>query len=160
MRHTIEWQFLRFDELTTQELYSMLQLRNEVFVVEQACVFQDMDGADQIAMHLIGKIDSVIAAYARCFGAGVKFAEASIGRVVTRHTVRGDGVGHALIRKAIDCVGQCWGVQAIRIGAQAHLANFYMQHGFVDAGMPYIEDGIEHLEMLRPEPPVVTGNNP
>lgn len=160
MRHTIKWQFLSFHELTTQELYSVLQLRSEVFVFEQACVFQDMDGADQIAMHLIGKVDGVIAAYARCFGAGVKFAEASIGRVVTRHTLRGGGAGHALIRKAIDCVGQCWGVQAIRIGAQVRLGNFYMQHGFVDAGVPYIEDGIEHLEMLRPAPPIETGDNP
>ena len=145
----IQWRFVSFDELTTRELYDLLQLRTEVFVVEQACLFQDLDGADQQAMHLLGSMDGQLVAYARCFAAGAKFAEASIGRVLTRSTLRGGGSGHVLMRKAIESVEQHWGPQPIRIGAQARLEKFYMQHGFVDAGVPYIEDGINHIEMLR-----------
>ena len=144
------WEFKTFDELTKAELYAALQLRVEVFVVEQSCVFQDLDGSDDCAMHLLGKRDGQLVAYARCFAAGVKFAEASIGRVVSHANVRGTGMGHVLMQEAIARLQQHWGKQAIRIGAQAHLENFYMQHGFVDAGAPYVEDGIDHLEMLRP----------
>lgn len=145
----ITWRFVSFDELTTRELYDMLQLRSEVFVVEQACLFQDMDGADQEAMHLLGTVDGQLAAYARCFAAGVKFPEASIGRVITRDTLRGGGAGHVLMREAVTSVLAHWGPQAIRIGAQARLEKFYMQHGFLDAGVPYMEDGIAHIEMVR-----------
>jgi ElaA protein len=148
----IQWHFASFDELTTRELYDLLQLRSEVFVVEQACAFQDMDGADQSAMHLLGTVDERLVAYARCFGAGAKFAEASIGRVITHNTLRGAGAGHVLMRKSIESLERHWGSQAIRIGAQARLENFYNQHGFFDAGVPYIEDGIPHIEMLRPKP--------
>ncbi|MES2946173.1 MAG: GNAT family N-acetyltransferase [Pseudomonadota bacterium] len=148
--HKIRWRFLSFDDLTKLELYELLQLRSEVFVVEQACVFQDMDGADTTAMHLLGTVDGQLSAYARCFAAGEKFAEASIGRVITRNTLRGGGAGHVLIRESIQQMLHHWGPQAIRIGAQARLEKFYMQHGFVDAGVPYIEDGIPHIEMLRP----------
>ena len=144
------WDFKTFDELTKAELYAVLQLRAEVFVVEQACVFQDLDGSDELAMHLLGTLDGKLVAYARCFAAGVKFAEASIGRVVSHSSVRGTGIGHVLMREAIAQLQQHWGTQAIRIGAQARLKNFYMQHGFIDAGAPYVEDGIDHLEMLRP----------
>jgi predicted GNAT family N-acyltransferase len=80
----IEWRYLAFDELTAAQLYAVLQLRAEVFVVEQACIFQDMDGADAQAMHVLGMSEGSLVAYARCFGAGIKFAEASIGRIVTR----------------------------------------------------------------------------
>ena len=90
--HEINWRFIPFSALTTQELYEMLQLRSEVFVVEQACPFQDMDGADQKAMHLLGTKDGKLVAYARCFAAGEKFAEASIGRVVTHMSARGGGI--------------------------------------------------------------------
>ncbi|MFC5523398.1 GNAT family N-acetyltransferase [Polaromonas jejuensis] len=146
----ITWRFVPFDALTSRELYELLQLRSEVFVVEQACVFQDMDGADTQAMHLLGTAEGRLAAYARCFAAGVKFAEASIGRVVTRDAVRGSGAGHVLMKQAIACLTQYWGPQAIRIGAQARLEPFYRQHGFTASGAPYSEDGIPHIEMLRP----------
>jgi ElaA protein len=146
---SIAWRFLPFDALTAGELYALLQLRSEVFVVEQACVFQDMDGTDAEAMHLLGTDAGQLVAYARCFAAGAKFDEASIGRVITRHGVRGRGAGHALMDQAIACVGQQWGAQAIRIGAQARLKQFYRQHGFSTTGMPYIEDGIPHIDMLR-----------
>jgi ElaA protein len=147
----ISWKFVAFDALRLTELYAMLQLRSEVFVVEQACVFQDMDGADAAAMHLLGTSGGQLVAYARCFAAGMKFKEASIGRIITRSTLRGSGAGHVLVRQAIDSVTQQWGLQAIRIGAQARLENFYRQHGFETTGDPYIEDGIPHIEMLRPQ---------
>ena len=145
----IEWRFAAFDELTSAELYAVLQLRSEVFVVEQACVFQDMDGADAAAMHLLGTLGGQLVAYARCLAAGIKFTKASIGRIATRDSVRGSGAGHALVQKAIVCVLQQWGAQAIRIGAQARLELFYRQHGFVKTGALYMEDGIPHIEMLR-----------
>lgn len=146
----VVWESKTFDALTNAELYAALQLRADVFVVEQACVFQDVDGSDDRALHLLGKQGDRLVAYARCFEAGVKFAEASIGRVVSRPGVRGTGLGHVLMREAVVRLQQRWGIQPIRIGAQAHLKNFYVQHGFVDTGTPYIEDGIDHLEMLRP----------
>lgn len=145
----VVWQFKTFEALTKAELYAALQLRAEVFVVEQACVFQDMDGSDDRAMHLMGLQDGQLVAYARCFAPGVKFAEASIGRVVTHASVRGTGIGHVLMREAMARLQQHEGAQPIRIGAQARLQHFYMQHGFVDVGAPYVEDGIDHLEMLR-----------
>ena len=147
----IDWRFAAFDALTLTELYAVLQLRSEVFVVEQACVFQDMDGADPTAMHLLGMAGGRLLAYARCFAAGLKFKEASIGRLITRSELRGSGAGHVLVRRAIASVTQQWGPQAIRIGAQARLENFYRQHGFETTGEPYIEDGIPHIEMLRPQ---------
>ena len=88
-------------------------------------------------------------AYVRCFPAGIAFEEASIGRVVTKPSARGGGLGHLLMAEAIRELLHHWGPQAIRIGAQAHLKNFYQQHGFVDMGLPYVEDGIDHLEMVR-----------
>jgi ElaA protein len=146
----IAWRFVPFSALTTLELYEMLQLRSEVFVVEQACPFQDMDGADMEAMHLMGVKDGRLVAYARCFAAGKKFAEASIGRVVTHMSARGGGIGHVLMKEAISQPGAALGhPQPIRIGAQARLEKFYNQHGFVQNGQPYIEDGIPHIEMLR-----------
>jgi ElaA protein len=146
----IAWRSLPFARLSPGELYELLQLRTEVFVIEQDCVFQDMDGADADAVHLLGNSDGVLVAYARCFAAGSKFAEASIGRVITRQALRGNGLGHELMRRAVTCVFEQWGEQAIRIGAQARLEKFYLQHGFQGAGLPYIEDGIPHIEMLRP----------
>lgn len=157
---SLTWRFVAFGALTTREPYALLQLRGEVFVVEQACVFQDLDGADAQAMHLLGRLAEVTAgakgqpgqlvAYARCFAAGVKFAESSMGRVVTHDAVRGSGAGHVLLQKAVACLTQQWGPQPIRIGAQARLEAFYRQHGFETAGAPYTEDGIAHIEMLRP----------
>ena len=146
----LSWHFMSFEALSSQQLYQLLQLRSEVFVVEQSCVFQDMDDADMSAMHLLGCVNGQLSAYARCFDAGKKFAEASIGRVITRSTLRGSGAGHLLMREALAHTLQHWGRQPIRIGAQAHLAKFYEQHGFVDVGKPYLEDGIAHIEMLRP----------
>jgi len=143
------WRLMAFDDLRVGELYEVLRLRSEVFVVEQQCVFQDIDGADRQAMHLLGVQHGELQAYARCFAAGVKFEEASFGRVLTRASARGTGLGHALVDQAIAAIQQVWGPQPIRIGAQMHLAAFYGQHGFVEVGKNYLEDGIPHLEMLR-----------
>lgn len=145
----LEWRYLAFDELTAADLYAVLQLRSEVFVVEQACIFQDMDGADAQAMHLLGTLQGRFVAYARCFGPGIKFPEASIGRIVTSPSVRGSGAGHALVRKAMACLSAPLAGPAIRIGAQARLQGFYRQHGFETSGLAYLEDGIAHVEMVR-----------
>ena len=144
----LEWRLATFDRLAASELYALLQLRTEVFVMEQNCIFQDMDGTDDQAAHLLGTQEGQLVAYARLFPAGVKFAEASIGRVVTRASSRGQGLGHLLILRAIAAVQTLWGAQPIRIGAQARLKAYYSQHGFVDVGMPFIEDGIDHIEMV------------
>ena len=154
MKADVVWAWLSFDALNVQQLYAVLQLRSEVFVVEQNCLFQDMDGLDSQAMHLLGwqgdGKEATLVAYARCFPAGVTFAEASIGRVVTCRATRGQGIGDWLILTALDLVQQLWGPQPVRIGAQAHLKHFYARHGFADVGLPYVEDGIDHLEMVRP----------
>ena len=142
------WQLRSFADLHVSELQALLAARSEVFVVEQQCIFQDIDGADPQALHLMAWQAGALVAYARCFPAGVKFTEASIGRVLTRLSVRGQGLGHVLIEKAREAIAQTWGEQAIRIGAQARLAHFYAQHGYRDVGQPYVEDGIDHLEMV------------
>jgi len=142
------WRLMSFEDLRVGELYEVLRLRSEVFVVEQQCLYQDMDGADREAMHLLGVQGHELKAYARCFAPGVKFEEASIGRVCTRQSVRGTGLGQTLMEQSVAAIRQVWGPQAIRIGAQAHLVGFYARHGFKDVGKPYLEDGIPHLEML------------
>ncbi|MDO9438799.1 GNAT family N-acetyltransferase [Hydrogenophaga sp.] len=146
---TLNWRCLPFDALHARTLYALLQLRTEVFVMEQACVFQDMDGADAQCFHLLGEHDGALQAYARLVPQGLKFNEASIGRVVTLPAARGGGLGHVLMREAVQALKGLWGDQPIRIGAQAHLEPFYRQHGFEPDGAIYIEDGIDHIEMLR-----------
>jgi ElaA protein len=153
---SLQWQFLHFEEMSAQQLYALLQLRSEVFVVEQRCIYQDMDGGDLHAMHLLGSMAGKIVACARCFQKGQAFEqgaqpiETSIGRVVTHSSLRGQGAGHLLMREAIARTQALWGRVSIRISAQAHLQNFYAQHGFVAVGELYDEDGIPHQSMLRP----------
>lgn len=147
----VHWRCLPFEGLSLTELYAVLQLRSAVFVVEQSCVFQDMDGLDPACHHVLGQNASGgLLAYARLVPAGVAFAQASVGRVVTSPTERGRALGHALMSQACACVARLWGLQPIRIGAQAHLQGFYGQHGFVADSAEYLEDGIAHVEMLRP----------
>lgn len=144
----VSWSDCALEAMAPLTLYAMLQLRSQVFVVEQNCIFLDPDGLDAQAVHLLGHVHGRLQAYARCFPPGVAFAEASIGRIVTDPATRGSGSGHELVRQAKALVQRRWGEQAIRIGAQARLRRFYESHGFVDDGKPYIEDGIPHLEML------------
>ncbi|MEX1167884.1 MAG: GNAT family N-acetyltransferase [Hydrogenophaga sp.] len=154
VRAPLRWRALPFEALSVEELYRLLRLRAEVFVVEQACAFQDLDGLDPMALHVMGETtdaegQSRLLAYARLLPAGAAFAEASIGRVVSSPSARGGGVGHALVREAIAELQRRWGLQPIRIGAQAHLQGFYGQSGFHPQGDLYLEDGIEHIEMVR-----------
>lgn len=146
---TVVWQAVAYQALTVPQLYAALQLRSEVFVMEQNCPYQDIDGADAQAVHVMGWAGPALVAYARCFPAGVKFVEASMGRVITSAALRGIGAGPVLVQQAIACIEQRWGVQPIRIGAQAHLNKFYGKLGFVETGMPYMEDNIPHIQMLR-----------
>lgn len=149
----LEWRCLPFGALLPHTLYALLRLRAEVFVLEQACAFQDLDDADPACLHLLGETRGPdgheLLAYARLVPAGLKYPEASIGRVVTAPRTRGSGLGHALVQEAVRQLHQIWGPQAIRIGAQAHLQAFYRRHGFAPDGPIYLEDGIDHIEMIR-----------
>ncbi|WP_366521880.1 GNAT family N-acetyltransferase [Hydrogenophaga sp.] len=146
----LQWRCLPFDALHARTLYRLLRLRAEVFVVEQACLFQDMDDADPDCFHLLGESpDGALMAYARLVPAGLKFREASIGRVISASQARGSGVGHVLMREAVKALQGLWGLRPIRIGAQARLQDFYRQHGFQPEGALYLEDGIDHVEMVR-----------
>jgi len=143
------WRFAHFDELSAREVHDILQARAAVFVVEQACIFHDVDGADPLGWHLYARQDGAIAAYCRLLPAGVKFAEPTIGRVVTAAAVRGTGLGRALMQEALSRAHALWPGEAVRIGAQQRLERFYQSLGFVTASAPYDEDGIAHVEMVR-----------
>lgn len=144
----IEWVFKKFEELSLEELYAILQLRNEVFVVEQHCVYQDADDKDQFSYHLMGWLEDKLVAYTRIFPPGISYKEPSIGRVVTSPAARGTGLGRALMQNSIDKCKHLFGNIFIRIGAQVYLKNFYSSLGFVPDGEIYLEDGIQHIEML------------
>lgn len=145
-----QWTCKTFDELTPDELYAILRLRSEVFVVEQNCVFLDMDNKDQASHHLMGWSGSELLGYSRIMRAGISYVESSIGRVVISPAARRLGVGRALLDKSIDTLYRLHGKQPIRIGAQCYLIQFYESFGFVQKGEIYLEDGIEHIQMLLP----------
>ncbi len=147
---SITWRECAFTDLTVQELYQALHLRSDVFTLEQQCLYEDMDGKDFRARHLLGFSGDQLIAYARLFAPGELFAPASIGRVVTARASRRTGAGRALMREAIAAVERHWGRVPIRIGAQAYLTEFYRSFGFERDGEDYLEDGILHLPMLRP----------
>lgn len=142
------WFVREFAELTLEQLYAIIQLRERVFVVEQRCAYIDADGADPTCKHLWAERDGEIVAYLRVVPAGVKFVEVSIGRVITAPSARGSGMGRELMKRGIVEAGG--DQQPIRIGAQAHLAKWYGELGFVKASDVYWEDGIAHVEMVRP----------
>ncbi|KAA2219289.1 MULTISPECIES: GNAT family N-acetyltransferase [Maribacter] len=139
----------RFNELDTSELYAILQLRSEVFVVEQSCVYQDLDGKDAKALHVIGKKAGEIVAYTRVFAPGDYFAEASIGRVVVKQSQRKYGYGKVIMEASIKAVEEELGTKTIRISAQTYLLKFYNSLGFKAEGPEYLEDGIPHVSMVR-----------
>ena len=145
----IHWRECAFADLSLSDLYALLRLRSVVFVLEQQCLYEDMDGKDPHARHLLGVRDGNLIAYARLFAPGDYFEEAAIGRVVTEPASRGLGVGRQLMEQAICAVERAWGQVPIRIGAQSYLRAFYESFGFQIDGEPYIEDGIPHLPMLR-----------
>lgn len=145
----IQWLLKKFEELTPYQLYVILQLRNEVFVVEQNCVFQDADNKDQNSYHLMGFTDNKLIAYTRLVPPGEIYDYPSIGRVVTSSSVRRSGVGKELMQQSIDAVYKLFGVLPIKIGAQLYLKKFYGSFGFEQASEAYLEDGIEHIYMIK-----------
>lgn len=148
--HSISWEIKSFDGLANKELYSILQLRAEVFIVEQNCPYQDMDGKDTFSFHLLGNDENgKLIAYARILPADISFREVSIGRVVTSPSVRRTGAGMELMEMALQVAETNYGKVPVRIGAQLYLKNFYERFGFTQVSEMYLEDGIEHVEMLR-----------
>ena len=145
----MEIQVKTFEELTTTELYAMLRLRSEVFVVEQDCVYQDIDNKDQKALHVLGYVGEELAAYTRIFDAGRYFDNPSIGRVIVKETYRGKNLGHKILRASIETVETRFGNQVIEISAQTYLEKFYSDHQFRSTGDTYLEDGIPHMRMIR-----------
>lgn len=145
---SITWTCKTFERLTPYELYAILQLRSAVFVVEQHCVFLDLDDKDQPSWHLMGWYENKLVAYARLVPPGIGFKESSIGRVVTAPEVRRSGAGKQLMQEAITRLYNIWKQQPIRIGAQYYLLKFYSSFGFEQASEIYMEDGIEHIEMI------------
>jgi ElaA protein len=149
----LRWRLAAFDELKPGELHEIYQARVAVFVVEQKCPFQDLDGADPKCMHLLGHgPDGTLLAYCRLVPPGVKYPEPSIGRVLTTKAGRGNGAGRELMREAVARAEGLWPGQALRIGAQRYLDRFYGEFGFTQVSEPYDEDGIVHIEMLRAWP--------
>jgi len=145
---TIHWYCKAFDELSPLEMYKILQLRNQVFVVEQNCVFQDADNKDEGCLHYMGFIDYELATYTRLAPPGYIYTEASIGRVVTSPLHRSKGLGKELMQRSIDLCRANFGNVPIKIGAQCYLLKFYESLGFQITGEIYLEDGIEHVHML------------
>ncbi|MBB3168942.1 GNAT family N-acetyltransferase [Simiduia aestuariiviva] len=155
----IHWQCLRFDQLSIQSLYQLLQARSEVFVVEQACAYQDVDGKDFDALHLCAwrvddkhtepkTNDKTLLAYARLLAPNVSYPEASIGRVMTTSTGRKLKLGRKLMHKALEAMAQHYPNHPIKIGAQHYLLDFYASLGFTPVSEIYDEDGIDHIDML------------
>jgi ElaA protein len=145
----IQWLLKKFEELTPYQVYAILQLRNEVFVVEQNCVFQDADNKDQNSYHLMGFDDNKLVAYTRLVPPGEIYKEASIGRVVSSPSVRRNGTGRSLMEQSIDSVYHLFGKVPIKIGAQLYLKKFYESFGFKQISDIYFEDGIEHIHMMK-----------
>lgn len=149
MQKKISWTLTRFEELRPDALYAILRLRSEVFVVEQQCVFLDLDNLDQSAHHLEGSVDGQLVASARILPPGVPYEEPSISRVVSSPAFRRMGAGMALMQKAIAETVGIYGEVPIKIGAQLYLQAFYEKHGFVQCSETYMEDEIPHIKMIR-----------
>ncbi len=149
VQSSLSWLCSSFESLTTSELYEILRLRAEVFVVEQDCPYQDLDNKDQLGFHLLGREGSSLSCYARLLPPGVNYPEASIGRVVTSTSVRGSGLGRLLLRESIRQCQILWPGKDITISAQHHLEKFYQEFAFTTESEPYSEDGIPHIRMHR-----------
>ncbi len=145
----IHWKIKSFEDLSVNELYDILRLRSEIFVVEQNCVYLDLDGKDKKGLHLLGEFEGKIVAYSRLFKPGISFENASIGRVVVNANYRDRKWGHNLMREAISGIQLHFGESKITIGAQLYLKKFYESHGFVQTSEMYLEDDIPHIEMKR-----------
>jgi len=146
----LTWELKAFNDLSPVELYSILRLRSEVFVVEQNCVFLDQDNKDQFSYHLMGWEDGHLAASTRLIAPGKVYPYMSIGRVVTSPASRKKGIGRALMHVSIEKCYELFGKGPIKIGAQLYLKKFYESLGFIQSGDLYLEDDIEHIEMIKP----------
>jgi ElaA protein len=147
---SIRYTYKTFDQLTLDELYAILRLRQEVFVVEQNCPYLDLDNRDQDSWHVLGKdVGDTIHTYTRLIPKGVSYENyVSIGRVLNSSSVRGQGEGKKLMQYSIDILKSLCPNIPIKIGAQAYLKKFYQDFGFIDVEMPFVEDGIPHLVMI------------
>ena len=145
----IQWKIKSFENLSVNELYDILRLRSEIFVVEQNCVYLDLDGKDKVALHLFGEFEGKIVAHSRLFKPGISFENASIGRVVVDANYRDRKWGHDLMREAIAGIKNQFGESKITIGAQLYLKKFYESQGFVQTSEMYLEDDIPHIEMKK-----------
>lgn len=145
----MHWILKPFNDLTPMELYKILQLRNEVFVVEQNCPYQDCDNKDIYAWHLMGMQDEKLLAYSRLLAPGISYSESSIGRVVSSPSARKTGMGKKLMLESIDQIKNLFQTDIIRIGAQLYLKKFYESFGFIQDGEMYLEDNIPHIIMLK-----------
>ncbi len=147
----LDIQIKTFEELSKLELYRILQLRSEVFVVEQDCVYQDIDGKDKKALHVIGVKENIIIAYTRLFKPGDYFEKASIGRVVVAKNQRHHKYGNDIMKASILGIKQYYNETSIKISAQAYLKSFYNSLGFKEVGDEYLEDDIPHIAMIKSE---------
>ncbi len=146
------WEVKKFQELTVDQLFEIMQLRVAVFVVEQQCAYAELDVYDRYAetRHFSGRDErGQLTAYARLLPPGLKFAESSLGRFVVKGEARGKGVGHELLSTALDFIQKEWPKNAVRIHAQEYLQQFYARYGFARISDVYLEDGIPHVEMRR-----------
>lgn len=149
MSDSINWILKKFDELTLDELYAILQLRSEVFVVEQNCVYHDPDGKDNKAWHLMCFDKDQLIGYTRILPPGISYNDPSIGRVVTASSVRKTGLGWELMLRSLDTCEKLFGKLSITLAAQLYLKDFYVSLGFKVSGEVYKEDGIDHIQMTR-----------
>lgn len=145
----ITFKIKRFNELSVTELYGVLQLRSEVFVVEQNCVYQDIDGKDEKAIHVLGYYNNELVAYSRIFNKGYYFDEASIGRVIVSPKYRDKKFGHNLMRFSMNAIKENFNETTITISAQEYLKKFYESHGFIQTSEMYLEDDIPHIQMKK-----------
>lgn len=144
----MNWELKKFKELKVEEIYKILELRNEVFIVEQQCAYQDCDGKDENAYHLYLQDNGEIIAYLRILKKGVSFDEISIGRVLVRKNYRGKGISREMMLKAINFIELNLNEKEIKIQAQSYLVNFYKSLGFKETSNEYLEDNIPHIDML------------
>lgn len=138
-----------YEDLTLHELYELLQLRSEVFVVEQNCAYQDIDGKDEKALHVLGYDEQKLVAYTRIFPPGIYFKEAAIGRVVVKENSRANKFGHEILKASIKAIKENFNTLSIKLSAQTYLTKFYESHGFEQIGEGYLEDGIPHIAMVK-----------
>ena len=138
-----------FEELSKKELYDLLALRAEVFVVEQDCAYQDVDGKDLLALHILGKTDDQLVAYARVFKPGAYFEDASIGRIVVKDSHRILGYGQQIVLASEEAIKTCFHTEKVKLSAQSYLKKFYSDMGYKSVGEEYLEDGIPHLAMVK-----------